>query len=40
MLNVVGLGSSVSEARAKAYEAVHVLGFPGKQFRTDIAAQS
>ena len=40
VLNVVGLGSSVSEARAKAYEAVQVLSFPGMQFRTDIAAQS
>ena len=40
VLNVVGLGSSVSEARAKAYEAVQALSFPGMQFRTDIAAQS
>ena len=40
VLNVVGLGSSVSEARAKAYEAVPALSFPGMQFRTDIAAQS
>jgi phosphoribosylamine---glycine ligase len=40
VLNVVGLGPSVSEARAKAYEAVETVGFPGMQFRTDIAAQS
>ena len=40
VLNVVGLGSSVSDARAKAYEAVQALSFPGMQFRTDIAAQS
>ncbi len=40
VLNVVGLGSSVSEARAKAYAAVQTLSFPGMQFRTDIAAQS
>ncbi|MGH8943989.1 MAG: phosphoribosylamine--glycine ligase [Acidimicrobiia bacterium] len=40
VLNVVGLGSSVSEARAKTYEAVQALNFPGMQFRTDIAAQS
>ena len=40
VLNVVGLGSSVSEAREKAYEAVQAVSFPGMQFRTDIAAQS
>jgi phosphoribosylamine--glycine ligase len=40
VLNVVGLGSSVSEARAKAYEAVEAVSWPGMQFRTDIAAQS
>ena len=40
VLNVVGLGSSVSEARAKAYEAVETVSWPGMQFRTDIAAQS
>ena len=40
VLNVVGLGSSVSEARAKTYEAVQALNFPGMQFRTEIAAQS
>jgi len=40
VLDVVGLGSSVSEARAKAYEAVELVSWPGMQFRTDIAAQS
>jgi phosphoribosylamine--glycine ligase len=40
VLNVVGLGSSVDEARAKTYEAIQALNFPGMQFRTDIAAQS
>ena len=40
VLNVVGLGSSVSEARAKAYEAVEAVSWPGMQYRTDIAAQS
>jgi phosphoribosylamine---glycine ligase len=40
VLNVVGLGSSVSAARAKTYEAVQALNFRGMQFRTDIAAQS
>ena len=37
VLNVVGLGSSVSEARTKAYETVQALSCPGMQFRTDIA---
>jgi phosphoribosylamine---glycine ligase len=40
VLDVVGLGPSVSEARAKAYEAVELVSWPGMQFRTDIAAQS
>ena len=40
VLDVVGLGSSVSEARARAYEAVELVSWPGMQFRTDIAAQS
>ena len=40
VLDLVGLGSSVSEARAKAYEAVEAVSWPGMQFRTDIAAQS
>ncbi|HEU5113426.1 MAG TPA: phosphoribosylamine--glycine ligase [Acidimicrobiia bacterium] len=40
VVDVVGLGSSVSEARAKAYEAVGAVSWPGMQFRTDIAIQS
>jgi phosphoribosylamine---glycine ligase len=40
VLDLVGIGSSVSEAREKAYEAVELVSWPGMQFRTDIAAQS
>ncbi len=38
VLNVVGLGDSISEARENAYAAAHHISFKGKQFRTDIAA--
>ncbi|MGH8924328.1 MAG: phosphoribosylamine--glycine ligase [Acidimicrobiia bacterium] len=38
VLNVVGKGSTVSSARAAAYEALDQIEFPGAQFRTDIAA--
>jgi phosphoribosylamine---glycine ligase len=40
VLDLVGIGSSVSEAREKAYEAVELVSWPGMQFRTDIAAHS
>lgn len=40
VLNLVGIGASVSEARERAYEAAETVGWPGVQFRTDIAAQS
>jgi phosphoribosylamine---glycine ligase len=40
VLDVVGIGSTVSEAREKAYQAVELVSWPGMQFRTDIAAQS
>ena len=39
VLNVVGTGDSVSEAREQAYAAVEQIDFPGAQFRTDIAAR-
>jgi phosphoribosylamine--glycine ligase len=39
VLNVVGTGDSVSEARDQAYAAVEQIDFPGAQFRTDIAAR-
>ena len=40
VLDLVGIGSSVTEARDRAYEAVAVMRWPGMQHRTDIAAQS
>jgi phosphoribosylamine---glycine ligase len=39
VLNVIGTGDSVSEARDQAYAAVEQIDFPGAQFRTDIAAR-
>ena len=39
VLNVVGTGGSVSEAREQAYVAVEQIDFPRVQFRTDIAAK-
>ncbi len=38
VLNVVGRGASVGEARAKALAGVSKISWPGMQFRTDIAA--
>lgn len=38
VLNVVGLGPSIPEARRNAYAGVERIEFKGKQFRTDIAA--
>jgi phosphoribosylamine--glycine ligase len=38
VLNVVGLGPTVAEARDNAYVVAHRIEFQGKQFRTDIAA--
>lgn len=37
VLNIVGTGSSVHEARQRAYEAVEHVRWPGAQYRTDIA---
>jgi phosphoribosylamine--glycine ligase len=39
VLNVVGLGANIDEAREHAYAAVQKISFEGMQFRTDIAAQ-
>jgi len=36
VLCVVGLGSDVGEARARAYEGVHAIDWRGRYFRTDI----
>jgi phosphoribosylamine--glycine ligase len=38
VLNVVGLGDSLAEARADAYAAANLIQFRGKHIRTDIAA--
>ena len=40
VLSVVGLGPSLGEARARAYEGVRRISFPGMQFRSDIAARA
>ena len=37
VLSVVGTGSSIAGARTRAYQAVEVVGWPGMQYRTDIA---
>lgn len=40
VLNVVGMGTSPLEARARAYAAVERIYFPGMQYRTDIAMEA
>ncbi len=40
VLNVVGTGPTLSEARQRAYTAADVIRFKGKQFRSDIAGIS
>ena len=40
VLDLVGIGASVAEARERAYRAVAAVSWPGMQFRTDIASQS
>jgi phosphoribosylamine--glycine ligase len=35
---VTGVGPTVAEARATAYDAVERISWPGLQFRRDIAA--
>jgi phosphoribosylamine--glycine ligase len=40
VLNVVGLGATIADARARAYEGVGRIRFPGMQFRSDIAAEA
>lgn len=40
VLNVVGLGKSVSEAQARAYEAVDLIDWPGGFCRRDIGWQA
>jgi phosphoribosylamine--glycine ligase len=38
VLGVTAVGDDVAEARAKAYDGVARISFPGAQWRTDIAA--
>jgi phosphoribosylamine--glycine ligase len=38
VLNVIGNGRTVREARERAYEAVSRISWPGMQYRTDIAS--
>jgi phosphoribosylamine--glycine ligase len=38
ILAVTGLGASLAEARAVAYDAAELISFPGMRFRGDIAA--
>jgi phosphoribosylamine--glycine ligase len=38
ILSVTGTGSTVADARAKAYRAVELVSFEGARFRRDIAA--
>lgn len=40
VLGIVGRGRDIAEARVRAYEAVSVIHFVGKQNRTDIAAKA
>jgi phosphoribosylamine--glycine ligase len=40
VLNVTGLGSSVAEARERAYRAVERIEFAGVQYRRDIALRA
>ena len=38
MLDVTALGSTIADARARAYAAVDLITWPGVQYRPDIAA--
>lgn len=40
VLNVVALGATFEDARARAYEACDRIDFDGKQFRTDIGLKA
>jgi phosphoribosylamine---glycine ligase len=40
VLDVVGTGESVNEAREQAYAAVEQIDFPGAQFRSDVAERA
>jgi len=38
VLDVVATGPTIDVARARAYDAVEQISWPGMQYRTDIAA--
>ena len=38
VINVMGRGATLAEARAKAYAGADLISWPGVQFRRDIAA--
>lgn len=40
VLNIVGLGDTVADARAAAYRGVEAVRYKGRQFRTDIGEAS
>jgi phosphoribosylamine--glycine ligase len=40
ILNVTGLGTTIEEARTRAYEACEQVSFPGARYRRDIAAKA
>lgn len=40
VLNVVGTGPDLATARSRSYEAVQLIHFEGKQYRTDIAEEA
>jgi phosphoribosylamine--glycine ligase len=40
VLAVTAVGTTVADARAKAYEGVATISFPGAQWRRDIAASA
>jgi phosphoribosylamine--glycine ligase len=39
-LNVTALGATFEQARARAYDAVDLIDFAGKQYRRDIGARA
>ncbi len=40
VLGVTALGDTLAAAKARAYEAVRLISFPGAHYRTDIAAKA
>ena len=38
--NVIGVGDTLEQARARAYEACERISFPGARYRRDIAAKA